>query len=58
MIKDGFILFYCKDEKLHSVVMTPEQIQTLQDFIPAIMGKEIQVVQMPCGEIFDKGKIH
>ena len=57
MIKDGFILFYCKDGKVHSVIMTKDQLQTLQDFIPTIMGREIQIVDEPFGELYDKGAV-
>ena len=58
MIKDGFILFYHKEGNVHSVIMTPEQIQTLQDFIPTIMGEKVLIVNEPCGELYDKGDVH
>ena len=45
-IADGFMLIYCKDERAHNVVMSEEQLKTLQDFITAIFQEStIKIIE-------------
>lgn len=54
-MKDQFVIFYCKENKIHPVVMNKQQLQTLQDFIPVIFQERtIEVLGDPCGEIYIK----
>ena len=51
---DGFMLIYIKDKKGHAVVMSQEQWNTLQAFIPAIFGNEtIQVIESDMGDVYN-----
>ena len=54
-MKDGFILFYVKDNNLLPVRINDEQTKTLQDFIPVIFQEEkIYVIDNPIGKVIDK----
>ena len=56
-MKDGFILFYVKDNNLLPVRIDDEQTKTLQDFIPVIFQKKIiYVIDKPIGKVIDKAK--
>jgi hypothetical protein len=51
-MKDGFMLLYIKDKKAHTVLMSKEQLDNLQKYIPIIFQhKPIEVNKDPMGEV-------
>lgn len=53
-MKDGFILFYVKDNNLLPVRINDEQTKNLQDFISVIFQEKIiYVIDKPIGKVID-----
>ncbi len=53
-MKNGdFIIFYIKDGQLYPVAISKEQHQMLQIMIPGMLGKKIQVLDKPQGELIN-----
>lgn len=53
-MKDGFILFYVKDNEVLPVAMNQEKLDMLQTVVPIIFGEETpQVFNKSMGEVED-----
>jgi len=53
-MKNGdFAIFYIKDGQLYPVAISEEQHNMLQIMIPATLGKKIQVLDKPQGELIN-----
>jgi hypothetical protein len=51
-MEDGtFIIFYVKNNQMYPVMITKEQHELIQMFIPNILGKNIQVFDKPQGTV-------
>ncbi len=52
-MKDGFVLFYVKDDKIHPVGITHEELSDLQEVIPCIIKQPIKILEESCGRIYN-----
>lgn len=51
-MKDGFVIFYSKNDTIYPVATSNEEIELLQIMIPMVFqGKTIKVIDKPQGTI-------
>jgi hypothetical protein len=48
-----FVIFYIKDNQLYPVGLSKDEHAMLQITIPAVLGKEIKVLDRPQGQVIN-----